>query len=99
MTGGIPMTKQSGKSRVGQRRAGGMAGKALLTAVLTLGLLVFPATTANAAPIADLLPTMIKFDHTSVVDGQQVYFDSGIQNAGDAGTGVFNIKWLVDGQE
>lgn len=48
---------------------------------------------------ANLLPTAITYTPSSPVVGQQVYFDSGITNNGDVDTGVFNIKWFVDGQE
>ena len=76
------MTEKSAKSRVGQRLAGGMTTRALLTALLSLGLLVAPATPADAARGPDLSPTRIKVDFSSVVAGQQVYFDSGIENYG-----------------
>jgi subtilase family serine protease len=68
--------------------------------VMVLALLVAPTATAGAAAPrpAELSPTSIRFK-TPVVAGQNVYFDSGIQNFGDQGTGVFNIKWLVDGRE
>ena len=93
------MSKKSGKSRVGQRLAGGMTAKALLTALLSLGLLVAPATTAKAVVGPDLSVTWIKIVNQPVVAGQQANFDAGVQNTGGEGTGVFNIKWLVDGQE
>jgi len=76
-----------------------MVGKALLTALLSLGLLVTPATTAGAAVGPDLSVTWIKIVNKPVVAGQEVHFDAGVQNTGGEGTGVFNIKWLVDGQE
>jgi subtilase family serine protease len=94
------MTKKSAKSRVGQRRAGGMTAKALLTVVLlSLGLLVTPASTAGAAVGPDLLPTIIKIVNLPVEAGKEIHFDSGVANPGGEGTGGFNIKWLVDGQE
>ncbi len=82
----------------GQRLTVGLAAKALLASLLSIGLLVASATTANAAPAPDLTPFWVKTP-SRVVAGQQVYFDSGIRNWGDKGTGVFNIKWLVDGKE
>ncbi|MCO1657421.1 CARDB domain-containing protein [Pseudonocardia humida] len=66
--------------------------------VAVLGLLAVPAT-ADAAPRpAELSPTPIQFERP-VVAGQSVYFDSGIRNTGGQGSGGFNIKWFVDGQE
>ncbi|MGH9962119.1 MAG: trypsin-like serine protease, partial [Pyrinomonadaceae bacterium] len=47
----------------------------------------------------NLQPTGITFDTSTAVVGGTVFFDSGVRNAGDADTGVFNIKWFVDGQE
>jgi subtilase family serine protease len=88
------MSEQTIKSRQGQRLAAAMA----TTSLLSLGLLVAPATSALAASRPDLQPTPIRVTQP-VKAGQQVYFDSGIANFGDSGTGVFNIKWLVDGQE
>lgn len=64
-----------------------------------LALLVVPATAADAAPgPADLSPTGIRYK-SPVVAGRNVFFDSGIRNTGGQGSGVFNIKWLVDGRE
>jgi subtilase family serine protease len=34
-----------------------------------------------------------------VYAGEQVDFDSGVENRGAVDTGVFNVKWLVDGQD
>ena len=48
---------------------------------------------------ADLEPTAITFDVSVVQAGQSVYFDSGVENQGAVDSGVFSIKWLVDGQE
>ena len=48
---------------------------------------------------ADLQPTAIMFNRTGIAVGKSVHFDSGVRNTGSAGTGVFNIKWLVDGHE
>jgi hypothetical protein len=48
---------------------------------------------------ADLEPTAITYDVSVVQAGQSVYFDSGVENQGAVDSGVFNIKWLVDGQE
>jgi hypothetical protein len=31
--------------------------------------------------------------------GQTVQFDAGVRNAGNADSGVFNVKWLVDGAD
>lgn len=74
-------------------------GRFAMFQVLLLGLLVVLPTAAAASPRpAELSPTTIKFNRP-VVAGQNVYFDSGIRNTGGEGTGVFNIKWLVDGRE
>jgi CARDB len=48
---------------------------------------------------ADLEPTAITYDASVVQAGQRVHFDSGVENQGALDSGVFNIKWLVDGQE
>jgi hypothetical protein len=48
---------------------------------------------------ADLEPTAITYDVSVVQAGQSVYFDSGVENQGAVDSGVFSIKWLVDGQE
>jgi subtilase family serine protease len=93
------MTNKSTKSRVGQRLIGGMTASASVTALLTLELLVTPATTADATVGPDLSVTWIKIVNGPVVAGKEIHFDAGIQNTGGEGTGVFNIKWLVDGQE
>ena len=50
-------------------------------------------------PQPNLRPTSITFDPSSAVVGRAVYFDSGVENAGGANSGGFNIKWRVDGQE
>jgi hypothetical protein len=50
-------------------------------------------------PLADLSPTSISYDDSGLVAGSSVFFDSGIRNTGDTGTGGFNIKWFVNGQE
>lgn len=47
---------------------------------------------------AELAPTPILTSGTLEV-GQTVMFDSGVANTGNASSGVFNVKWLVDGQE
>jgi hypothetical protein len=46
-----------------------------------------------------VLSTAITFDPSTAVVGGTVFFDSGISNTGDTDTGVFNIEWLIDGQE
>jgi hypothetical protein len=47
----------------------------------------------------DLVPTAIKFDGAAAALGTKIHFDSGIKNIGGQDTGVFNIKWFVDGKE
>lgn len=46
----------------------------------------------------DLTPTPITFEGVPIPD---VYmeFDSGVSNLGGVGSGVFNIRWLVDGKD
>jgi hypothetical protein len=88
------MSEQAIRSRRGQRLAAGMA----VTSLMSLGLLVAPGTAAEAASPPELSPTPIKVAQP-VKAGQRVHFDSGIANYGGSGTGVFNIKWLVDGEE
>lgn len=51
------------------------------------------------APAPDLEPTAITLDNAALVAGHTVHFDSGITNSGDADSGVFNIKWFVDGKD
>jgi hypothetical protein len=48
---------------------------------------------------ADLEPTAITYEVPVVQAGQRVYFDSGVENQAVVDSGVFSIKWLVDGQE
>lgn len=50
-----------------------------------------------AVSLADLTPTAIAYNSASLVRGASVLFDSGVRNAGTAGTGGFNVKWFVDG--
>lgn len=88
------MSGQTITHRRGQRLAAGVAA----TSLLSLGLLVAP-TVADAATRAELSPTPIKVASKTVTAGQKVYFDSGINNYGGTGSGVFNVKWLVDGEE
>lgn len=64
-----------------------------------LGFLLVPVTAADAATGPDLEPTAITFDNSALAVGNKVHFDSGVNNRGDENTGVFNIKWLVDGKE
>ncbi|WP_116708497.1 CARDB domain-containing protein [Actinomycetospora cinnamomea] len=71
----------------------------LAATAMVVGLLVVPVVTADAAVGPDLTPTRITFDGSSLRVGNAIYFDSGVSNLGDAWTGVFNIKWLVDGAE
>jgi hypothetical protein len=47
--------------------------------------------------LPDLSPTAILYNSADLVPGRTVFFDSGVQNAGVQGTGVFNIRWFVDG--
>jgi CARDB len=53
------------------------------------GLLIFVLRTARAHDLFVFRPQA----------GQSVYFDSGVENQGAVDSGVFAIKWLVDGQE
>jgi hypothetical protein len=56
-----------------------------------------PPPVQPSAP--DLVPTGITYNHSDLTAGTRIHFDSGVRNVGDAGTGNFNIKWLVDGRE
>ena len=47
--------------------------------------------------MADLLPTAITYTPSSPEVGNVINFDSGVRNAGLSGTGVFNVKWFIDG--
>jgi CARDB len=48
--------------------------------------------------LPDLSATKIEFDSADLVIGRTVFFDSGVQNTGGQGTGVFNVRWFVDGE-
>jgi hypothetical protein len=50
-------------------------------------------------PRADLLPTEIQYNPSRLRAVNTIRFDSGVQNQGDRDTRVFNIRWLVDGQD
>jgi pimeloyl-ACP methyl ester carboxylesterase len=67
--------------------------------VATVFAVLLPAAPTLAAAGPDLQTTAITYQPTKPVAGAQVHFDSGVQNAGDVGTGVFNIKWYVNGAE
>ena len=45
---------------------------------------------------ADLIPTAIKYNSTSVAVGKTIELDSSIQNIGSTASGIFNIKWFVN---
>ena len=45
----------------------------------------------------DLSPTQILFNSSDLVAGRKVFFDSGVKNSGSHGSGLFNVKWFVDG--
>jgi subtilase family serine protease len=92
------MSERSTKPRGRQGLHARKLTEAVVAPVLGLALGVVPATAADAGSAADLSPTRITAD-LPVVVGETVHFDSGIRNRGDGGTGAFNIKWLVDGQE
>lgn len=47
---------------------------------------------------ADLRPTAVKLVGTPT-PGATVTFDSGVRNLGRSGSGIFNVRWLVDNQE
>src|SRR5215211_6131648 len=50
----------------------------------------------SSTALPDLSPTAIQYNPADLVPGKTVFFDSGIQNSGSQGTGVFNIRWFVD---
>ena len=50
-------------------------------------------------PRPDLIPTAIQVSPAVPVPGDVVTFDSGVENAGDADSSNFNVRWLVDGQD
>jgi hypothetical protein len=67
----------------------------------------FTVSNRQPPPVAsspsDLTPTPItvngaSYGRTPLPVGQVIHFDSGVSNLGGTGTGVFNIRWLVDGQ-
>jgi subtilase family serine protease len=53
-------------------------------------------TVGLTGTLPDLSPTAILYDPANLVPGGTVFFDSGVQNAGAQGTGVFNVRWFVD---
>jgi CARDB len=55
------------------------------------------STAITVSLLADLVPTAITYNPAGLVRGATVLFDSGVRNAGNAGTGGFNVKWFVDG--
>lgn len=64
----------------------------------TARLLVLSASFGNVL-WPDLAPTNIIADNTGPVEGDTVFFDSGVINHNSIDSGVFNVKWLVDGNE
>ncbi|MFC4949069.1 DUF6777 domain-containing protein [Pseudonocardia sp. GCM10023141] len=52
----------------------------------------------QVSPKPDLAPTAVTYTGALAI-GSRIDFDSGITNHGSADTGVFNIKWYVDGKE
>jgi hypothetical protein len=61
----------------------------------------FPTTHSakkSSSRLANLKPTGITYNASKAIAGDTIYFDSGIRNVGKADTGVFNIKWFVDGR-
>lgn len=64
-----------------------------------------PASSGNPAqpePVEvfpDLIPTEITYDSASISVGKEIYFDSGIRNAGSADSDGFNIKWFVNSEK
>ena len=66
--------------------------------LLCIVVLVFPPFVASQpTPLPDLSPTAILYNPADLVSGKTVFFDSGVQNSGSQGTGVFNVRWFVDG--
>jgi subtilase family serine protease len=61
------------------------------------------AGSSHAAPgesgRPNLAPTPITVAESDVLVGQEVHFDAGVRNAGNADSGTFNVKWLVDGAD
>jgi hypothetical protein len=45
----------------------------------------------------DLTPTAITYNPAQLVRGRVVQFETGVQNLKAAASGVFNVKWFVDG--
>lgn len=67
--------------------------------VCTGGLIPDPGRRGAGPAVPDLQPTDVVFAPGALLAGRTVRFDSGVVNDGGQGTGVFNIKWLVDGAE
>lgn len=64
----------------------------------TAWLLVVSASVSNVL-WSDLAPTSIVPDNASPVEGDTVFFDSGVVNNNAINSTSFNIKWLVNGNE
>ncbi len=47
-------------------------------------------------PLPDLVPTKIIYDDSNLQVGKEIFFDSGILNAGTVDSEGFNIKWFVN---
>jgi hypothetical protein len=89
-----------GKFMIGLRRLLPLCAVVLvLPAVAASQLLPPPPPPPPPDFSPNLQPTGITFAPSSVVVGDTVFFDSGVRNTGDIDSGIFNIKWLVNGQE
>jgi subtilase family serine protease len=65
---------------------------------MVLGLLAMSAPAANARTFPDLHPGPILGAGRFVQAGSIVRLHSCVENLGDRGTGVFHVRWLVDGR-
>lgn len=56
--------------------------------------------TVRVGPVRpDLTPTPILYNSADLVAGRRVVFDSGVKNLKSAGTGNFNVKWFINGNQ
>lgn len=56
-------------------------------------------TVVTEAQWSDLTPTEITFNNADLGVGKTVLLESGINNSSNVETGVFNLKWYVDGEQ
>lgn len=65
-----------------------------------VSIIVAPSTAQAGNSYVDLQPTLISYDPAALAAGERtIHFESGVENDGSSESGVFNVKWRVDGRE